>query len=222
MREDVNVACLELDRMRILDLGCGTGSLCDAFAARGHAVTGSDPSMAMLAVAREKPHASAIEWVESTAQDFESGERFDLVTMTGHAFQALLGDADIAALLRTVRRHLAAGGTFVFESRNPAIDWAHEWHGHRSSHDSVFGRLDCSIRVVESAGRTISFEQAYAFRDATLISSSTLRFPSDAQIRSLLEFHGFEVASVLGDWDGTRFDRASSREMIFEARVRSR
>ena len=39
---------------RILDLGCGTGLLCDAYAAKGHNVTGVDPAEAMLKIARQK------------------------------------------------------------------------------------------------------------------------------------------------------------------------
>ncbi len=39
---------------RILDLGCGTGLLGDALAARGHEVTGVDPAAAMLEVARRR------------------------------------------------------------------------------------------------------------------------------------------------------------------------
>lgn len=36
----------------VLDLGCGTGLLCEAYAAQGHGVTGVDPTGAVLAVAR--------------------------------------------------------------------------------------------------------------------------------------------------------------------------
>ncbi len=46
---------------KILDLGCGTGLLCDAYAAEGHNVTGVDPSSAMLEVARRKPHGKKID-----------------------------------------------------------------------------------------------------------------------------------------------------------------
>jgi len=46
----------------VLDLGCGTGTLCCAFAARGHRVTGVDPAAAMLALARSKPYADKVEW----------------------------------------------------------------------------------------------------------------------------------------------------------------
>src|SRR5690242_14609812 len=67
----------------VLDLGCGTGTLCCELAARGHQVTGVDPATAMLTVAKSKPHAERVEWVESSAQSYRSGRRFDLITMTG-------------------------------------------------------------------------------------------------------------------------------------------
>src|SRR5215472_12063895 len=90
----------------VLDLGCGTGTLGCAFAECGHRVTGVDPAAAMLAVARSKPYADRVEWVESSAQAYRSERRFDLIVMTGHAFQVLLTDADAVAILETMRRHL--------------------------------------------------------------------------------------------------------------------
>jgi len=64
-------------------LGC-------AFAERGHPATGVDPAAAMLVVAKRKPSAEQVEWVESSAQTYRSERRFDLMVMTGHAFQILL------------------------------------------------------------------------------------------------------------------------------------
>src|SRR5215831_12694670 len=107
----------------VLDLGCGTGTLCCAFADRGHRVTGVDPAAVMLAVARSKPHAERVEWVESSGQAYRSERRFDLIVMTGHAFQVLLTDADAVAILETMRRHLKRDSTLAFETRNPRIDW---------------------------------------------------------------------------------------------------
>ena len=107
----------------VVDLGCATGTLCCALAERGHWVTGVDPAAAMLAVARGKPHAEQVEWVESSAQSYKSQQRFDLVVMTGHAFQILLTDADALAVLETMRGHLKEGGRVAFETRNPSVDW---------------------------------------------------------------------------------------------------
>ena len=91
----------------VLDLGCGTGTLCCALAEGGHRATGVDPAAAMLAVARRKPHAEQVEWVEyASAQSYQSHGLFDLIVMTGHAFQILLTDADTLAVFATMRRHL--------------------------------------------------------------------------------------------------------------------
>src|SRR5579859_1448467 len=103
---DFYLALARQDSCHVLDLGCGTGTLCCALAERGHQVTGVDPAAAMLAVAKCKPHAKRVEWVESSAQSYRSGRRFDLITMTGHAFQVLLTDADALAALETRRGHL--------------------------------------------------------------------------------------------------------------------
>ena len=73
-------------------------------------MTGVDPAAAMLAVARSKPHAEQVEWVESSAQSYKSQRRFDLIVMTGHAFQVLRTDADALAVLETMRGHLKERG----------------------------------------------------------------------------------------------------------------
>ena len=60
----------------------------------------------MLAVAKSKPFADRVEWVEAYAQSYRSQRRFDLIIMTGHAFQVLPTDADALAVLETMRGFL--------------------------------------------------------------------------------------------------------------------
>ena len=58
---DVYVAILtELGATRVLDLGCGTGTLAIMLAARGLHVVAADPAAAMLDVARGKPGATGV------------------------------------------------------------------------------------------------------------------------------------------------------------------
>jgi SAM-dependent methyltransferase len=198
----------------ILDLGCGTGLLCDAYAARGHEVTGADPSPAMLAVARGKPHAGKVDWVQSFAQDYQSTKRFDLITMTGHAFQVLLDDADILATFAAMRQHLKPAGVIAFESRNPAIDWANAWR-----YDIVLKAPGATIvetrHVLARETDRMTFELRYRFPDEVLVSRSELRFLPSPSIERLLNASGLRVQKLLGDWDGSVFDPAASREMIF-------
>ncbi len=202
---------------RILDLGCGTGILSNAYAALGHQVTGVDPAAAMLDVARTKPHADHATWVNTPAQSFHSPTRFDLIVMTGHAFQVLLSDADIAATLTVMRDHVAPGGTIAFETRNPAMDWAQRWHGMTLDHLLDGQPVHQSFHVsAENAGH-ITFRTHYAFPDAALTSESTLRFHDLPAVTAMLAAHGLQIRATFGDWHRAPYDSATSDEIIILA-----
>ncbi len=198
----------------ILDLGCGTGLICNAFAAAGHDVTGLDPASAMLDIARKKPQGSAIEWVEGDARDFTLGKRFDLIIMTGHAFQVLLSDAEIGQLFACVRTHLAPAGRFVFESRNPDIDWQSQWT-HARSFDTPEGKLVVRRDADPMRDARLTFRTHYLLNDQLRTSESTLYFPPHETIERLAEHAGLKVTGFIGDWVGSAFDPKSSEEMIF-------
>ncbi len=96
----------------VLDLGCGTGRLACRIAAEGCNVVGAEPAAGMLGVARARPGGEAVTWLQSDGQGLNLTRRFDLITMTGHAFQALLSDAAAVALLAAAARHLKPDGRF--------------------------------------------------------------------------------------------------------------
>lgn len=199
---------------KILDLGCGTGMLCEAYAANGHIVTGVDPSSAMLDVGRRKPHGSNITWIQSPAQSFKSDERFDLITMTGHAFQVLLSDDDILSTLFVMRSHLNSDGRVVFESRNPLIDWSREWD-YEMVLETLNGSVHESRRLIAIEKDRMRFELRYWFPDEELISLSELRFWSAHEIEKHLATAGLCVDKFYGNWNGEAFNPETSREMIF-------
>jgi len=199
----------------ILDLGCGTGTLCCALAERGHQPTGVDPAAAVLAVARRKPHAESVEWVGSSAENYRSDRCFDWIFMTGHAFQVLLSNADALAVFATMHRHLKPRGKVAFETRNPSIDWASEWAKHPIR--KLAGNISEEIEMISHDGEFISFRTTYRLPDTTLTTNSTLRFPSREHIQDLMARSGLAIATVFGDWDRTPFEPSHSREMIFIA-----
>jgi len=203
---------------RVLDLGCGTGTLCRALAERGHRVTGVDPAAAMLDVARSKPYSESVEWIESSAQRYLSHLRFDLIVMTGHTFQILLTDADTLAVLDGMRRHLKEGGRVAFDTRNPHLDWASEWAA-RPPRTLPGGQVQETLKITGVDGEFISFETSYRFPDVTLTTSSTLRFLLREQVESLITRSGLVVREIFGDWTSQRFAAAHSREMILVAEI---
>jgi SAM-dependent methyltransferase len=204
----------------ILDLGCGTGKLCCTLAKLGHDVTGIDPATAMLNIAKTQPCAERVGWVESSAQNYDSHRRFDLIVMTGHVFQILLTDTEALAVLEKMRGHLKPRGRVAFESRNPYVDWAGEWAGRQRVFRTAAGEQ--ILEVLEVTGHDaefISFRTAYHFRDLTLATSSTLWFPSRERMESMIARSGLVVHNVFGDWDAGPFVAARSREIIFVAGI---
>ena len=206
----------------VLDLGCGTGTLCCALAEQGHRVTGVDPAVAMLSIARGKPHANKVEWVESAAQAYRSSRRFDLIFMTGHAFQTLLTDEAALSAFETMRLHLNPQGRIAFETRNPRIDWAEEWSTRPPRvHHLPEGELLETLEITAAGSEFVSFRTSYRFSRETLTTNSTLRFPSQEQIQALLNRSGLVMRQLFGDWTAAPFDPMHSREMIFIAEVTS-
>lgn len=200
----------------ILDLGCGTGLLCDAYAARGHRVVGADPAPAMLDLARRKPHSVAVDWVEATAGSFRSDRTFDLVVMTGHAFQVLLTDDAVAAALANMYRHLRPGARAVFESRDPALDWRARWERTTEVADRGL-RYTVTRTVGPMSGQLLGFTTHYARGDWRAASDSVLRFmPRDALERAIAAA-GLRLEAVYGDWRGTPFAEGMD-EMVFVTR----
>jgi len=57
----------ELSAQSVLDVGCGTGTFACLLAPRGKDVIGVDPAAASLDVARRKPGADGVRWIEGSA-----------------------------------------------------------------------------------------------------------------------------------------------------------
>jgi SAM-dependent methyltransferase len=102
---------------RVLDVGCGTGTLAARLAAAGFTVIGLDPSQGMLDVMAES--APAVERVrgEGTELPFED-ETFD-VAITVAALHHVADPDDVRATLVEMVRVLRPGGQIVVWDHNP-------------------------------------------------------------------------------------------------------
>ncbi len=216
--------------LKVLDLGCGTGLLTTAFAKAGHEVTGVDPALEMLNIAIRKPFGEKVMWVKTTAQTFSSEDRFDLIFLSGHAFQVFLSNKDIQAALTAMRNHLAPNGRIAFEIRNPDVkawqNWTPEntresftlppsntfstpedievWHDIDNVEDYGTGKL---VRY-NTLYRKISASQNNAVK-----TSATIRFLSKEELLSHLDQGGLALQEIYGDWDYSPI-KPDSKEII--------
>ncbi|MBR7838510.1 class I SAM-dependent methyltransferase [Actinospica durhamensis] len=209
----------------VLDVGCGTGELLRLARAAGHTgrLVGLDPGAGMLGVARAA--CGTVEWVAGTLPQALGAAGlgvFDLVVMTGHAFQVLIGDEELHAFFRTVRTLLAPGGRFVFETRNPAARAWEAWDGDRSlAHTPDGAAVREETRLVGVRGELVEFTQTYASEawPAPRTSRSVLRFLGHDRLDAFLAAAGLSAARRHGDWAGNAYDPAVSREIITVAAI---
>ncbi|MFN4143715.1 class I SAM-dependent methyltransferase [Aestuariivirga sp.] len=201
----------------VLDLGCGTGLLAAALGG-SRDVWGVDPAAAMLQVARHREGGSAVTWVEADARSVRLGRRFELIVLTGHAFQCFLTDDDQRALCATIRAHLEPGGRFIFDSRNPALEEWREWVPDRSLRTIVLpgiGRVSAWNDVsFDPETEVASYDTVYRNDEGRLwTATSRIRFATKNNIHRAIVSADLGVAQWLGDWQGTAWS-PEAREII--------
>lgn len=197
---------LVMSAQAVLDVGCGTGSLLHWARESGHTgrLCGLDPAAGMLERARSR---SDIEWVRGDLGAVDWRREFDLVVMTGHAFQVLLVDDELRTALEAVRDALTEDGRFAFETRNPlAREWE-QWTAENAEEaiDASSGaivRMEREVAGVE--GELVHFSHTFTSTswDRKRVSRSTLRSLDAASVSSFLSGAGMLIDRQLGDWNG--------------------
>ncbi|WP_433797023.1 class I SAM-dependent methyltransferase [Actinoplanes sp. CA-252034] len=182
----------ELGAHRILDYGCGTGSLAVRLAGTRD-VTGYDPAAASLDIARGKsPH---VDW----RGDLDGLSDFDLVLMTGNVAQVFLTDDDWAHTLTTVSGLLRPGGFLVFETRRPEYRIWDEWAHRKPQTREVpgIGTVEHHFQLTDVRLPLVSFRDTYTFGDGEVLTSdSTLRFRDRNELDADLTAAGFHIVDV--------------------------
>lgn len=193
----------ETPRVRVADLGCGTGRITLALAEAGHTVTGIDPARASLDLAGAKPGADRVIWIEGQA-DVLPRASFDLVLMTSHVAQFIVDDAQWDATLAHLRRALVPAGRLIFDSRDPrARGWETWTAALREEITLLDGREVVTwTEITDLAGELVTFLTHYAFPGSgeELFSQGTLRFRPGETLRSSLSAAGFKVEHIYGGW----------------------
>lgn len=189
----------------VLDVGCGTGALLRRAWEAGHdgRLCGLDPADAMLDQARTR---SDIEWTLGDLASVAWDQEFDLVVMTGHAFQVFVEDDEIRASLATIRLALTEEGHFAFETRNPRVQ---AWEGWTPDNAvEVVGAEGSALRMAHAVetpvdGDVVSFTTTFTSPgwDRPEVSRSTLRFLDADSLASLLSDAGLAIEEQFGDWD---------------------
>lgn len=155
-------------KVRILDIGCGTGRHALELARRGYQVTGLDLSASQLARAREKAREAGVSPVfeqrDARAPHFQA--TFDLaITLCEGGFSLMETDAMNFAILANAVRALRPGGKLLFTCLNGLFplarsvkDFVNAAPGGVQTRDTVFDlatlRMRSQVEFTDDAGVT--------------------------------------------------------------------
>ncbi|MEO5853779.1 MAG: class I SAM-dependent methyltransferase [Nocardioides sp.] len=216
---DAYVALVEeLAATRVVDLGCGTGSLAVRLAASGLDVVGVDPALASLEVARAKEHGGQVTWLHGDARALAGLDpAADLVVMTGNVAQVFVSDDDWALTLDAVHACLRPGGWFAVETRRTEVrDWE-RWDVPPTTVPVPGGGAVVVTRTVtDVALPLVTFQTTTTTGGEAVPSTSTLRFRGRYEVEADLGEHGFELVDVRDAPD------RPGKEHVFLARCRER
>lgn len=170
-----------------LDLGCGTGVLCEILHKHGIEASGMDFSEGMISIARERNSEIAYEVADMVA--YRPEKRFDLVTCTGDALNHILKLEDVGQIFQNVYGYLNEGGYFIFDILNE----------HEFSAGEVID-LDFSEQVKAQFGITRE-ENGRVHLKTTVFEEGKLQFEEDITeivhdcdaVCELLRRSGFQV-----------------------------
>jgi SAM-dependent methyltransferase len=190
----------EVGADRVLDIGCGTGSLAILLAERGRTVVGVDPAEASLEVARSKDRTGRITWVHGDATTVPAYGA-DLAVMTGNVAQVFLTDDDWARTLQGIHGALRPDGHLVFETRRPERRAWEEWAADTAPVTldvPGIGPVERRLQVTDVSLPLVSFRYTYRFlaHGAAVASDSTLRFRSRDEVEASLAEHGYRTREV--------------------------
>ncbi len=217
----------------ILELGCGTGRVLVPLASTCGYIHGLDASEAMLEICRTKLREAGIPRSRAcvgrgSISGFDLGRHLVLIIAPFRVFQNLETDTEIDGLFRSVRGHLAKGGSCVLNAFKPDPEKLRDakvrgeillWEVPASG-----GSVTCHDRTggVDEARQVLHPRLVYrrieagAVREEAVLDLA-MRYYEPAQFEEIVTRHRCRIVGRWGGYKGERYGEGPELVLQFVA-----
>ena len=188
---------------RVLDVGCGAGAWVEIFANRYQSVLGVERSSLMVEDAKRRvAHLSNAQVLQGDGrQDLPAGP-FELIFLGGLCMY--LGDADVVALLRSLKPRLSEGGTIILRESTVREGLLLA----KGEYQAVYRSVDLYQKLFEEAGipcvevrRNSGYTSMEVAEGAVVFRRKWLPFlPKDSLLLGNLTWLVLRAASPISFW----------------------
>jgi SAM-dependent methyltransferase len=216
------------ERMDILELGCGSGRLTRALAARGHRVTGIDISCEMLARA-SKEDTTNITYLCEDMANFSLQKRFGAIIIPYNTLNLLGEPGKVKDCLQHSRNHLQENGLLLLEiflaNAQPVPTENAKTFQFQIYTTPEGGKIiKETLKHYREEEQLIILRERYRVRPATgkgedlSHSMKLLALPHAAWVR-LITAAGFTITTQYGDYSLSPFVTGKDSRLLLTARA---
>lgn len=216
-------ALSQMKNGRYLELGIGTGRISlEVIRSAPISVTGVDISEQMLAVCREKYNAlserkGTLHLRRGDVTQLTYHEEFDGAVMPYRAIEHLLTEDDIRSLFRVVFSALKPGGWFLLDHLLSNHEMGQPELAGCPNHERVIAYQDAETTISDyyeyDFERRLLHEKVFA--NSELLVCFDFHLLEAGEIKTYAEQAGFEVLSLMGDFDGAPLTERADKQIIF-------
>ncbi|MGN6671598.1 MAG: class I SAM-dependent DNA methyltransferase [Candidatus Nucleicultricaceae bacterium] len=208
-----------MEGTRVLDLSCGTGRTVIPLSQQGFECVGLDSSRTLLQYASKKAGSLPVSFVLGDMRQFELHRKFDLILLSGHAFQSFATPHEQQRMLTCVQRHLRERGLFIFQVQNltsalmqdeSTYSFWHTFKDTKGQRIKVFGK-----RRYNFDDSTVTYKIKRSWQEGESFSEMRLLLTSLDALKDLLQAYGFDVIHIFSDYQkAPYFSDAENSVMI--------
>ncbi len=218
--DDFDIFCGTVQSGEALDIACGTGRITLRLAEIGLKCTGIDSSDPMLKLAQEKAKHRGfdITYLNLDMCNFNLNKKFDLLTMAGNSFQALLTEKDQFDCLSSIASHMHDKSLFIMNTRNttddemrdaPQFEHWHDFIDDKNQLVKVYG-----MQIFDPKTNIVKYTTKRLWKSFETLTEIELKFTNFSELSKVLRQSGLEILETYGDFMKAPFDSLKSKDII--------